>query len=460
MHRVIDAAVDLTDFAPALAARGVETVIRYYNHRNSAALPTKRVEPREAVALAEAGLSLAVVFQQRGGAGGSIEDLDRESGLRDATRALALAALLRQPRRSAIYFAVDHDYFRRSEIARIEPYFDAVRSVLGSRYRVGVYGSGAIGRHMVERGVADLVWLAAARGWAGTRSMLASGAWTLFQKDLDLVYPGGDFRYDGNVVNPATPDFGQFVPNAGKTAMVRAETAGARAATTLMEVTARSGLNLRRGPGLDFDRIRVLPAGALVTALGTRDAWMQLDLEGDGLADGYAHGGFLRALSDQRPNAQDVPGGPYAVARAELARDVREVPGPGSNPRIVLYHASTAGGAASDGVPWCSSFANFCVTEAGLEGTDSKWAMSWHDKGWGEDVTGAPREGDLAVFRRRAGGPTGTVQGGHVGFYVGEACDRLAILGGNQSNRVRISRYPSGGMLGGHHYELLSIRRP
>lgn len=63
---------------------------------------------------------------------------------------------------------------------------------------------------------------------------------------------------------------------------------------------------------------------------------------------------------------------PYDFAKQELLRGVAEVPGPADNPRIVLYHSTTVGGAAPDEVSWCSSFVNFCVEQAGMKGTNNK----------------------------------------------------------------------------------------
>ncbi|ATU91532.1 hypothetical protein B5P45_06805 [Phyllobacterium zundukense] len=68
----------------------------------------------------------------------------------------------------------------------------------------------------------------------------------------------------------------------------------------------------------------------------------------------------------------------YQIARDELLMDIAEFPGEShNNPRITLYHSTTTGGAAPDEVAWCSSFVNFCVERAGLQGTDSKAARSW-----------------------------------------------------------------------------------
>ncbi len=459
MRRTIDVAMNVSGFADQLHHAGVRTVIRYYNHRNSSVLPTKRLDPPEAEVLADAGLNLMTVFQQRGGAGGHIEDLDAESGSADATRALELAAALGQPEGSAIYFAVDHDFYKQSELNSIRPYFERVREVLGNRYRVGCYGSGTVGGTMQRAGLVDLIWLAGATGWSGTKDMLQTDAWALFQKDLHKTWPGGGFSYDGNVLNPAFPDHGQFV--LGSTPASDRDSAPLQA-TTIMEVTARSGLRVRRGPSTAYEHFTVLPTGSLVHAVSRVGDWVKVDLEGDGQPDGFMHGDYLRILSGGFPLADSSGTRPIDIARAELALDIREVPGGSHNPRIVMYHATTKDGAAADEVAWCSSFMNYCVEQAGMVGTDSKWAMSWHDSRWGLEVTGTPRDGDIVVWRRREQSASGAIKGGHVAFWVGDAGDGVTILGGNQSNRVKISTYPKKGVMPDTNtfYEILSLRRP
>lgn len=135
------------------------------------------------------------------------------------------------------------------------------------------------------------------------------------------------------------------------------------------------------------------------------------------------------------------PGDPPAVERltdggiapwldiAEREQGVREAGPGGSNPRIEAYHASTSGGTARDTVPWCSSFVNFCIEQAGLEGTNSKLARSWQL--WGSKSQ--LRAGAVVVFKR------GQPPKGHVGFFVGkDNSGKLLILGGNQTNSVSV----------------------
>ena len=64
------------------------------------------------------------------------------------------------------------------------------------------------------------------------------------------------------------------------------------------EVIARGGLKLRAGPGTAFDWEEILPLGTLlqvVRADPNDPAWALVDLQGDGLVDGYVFAAFLAA---------------------------------------------------------------------------------------------------------------------------------------------------------------------
>jgi hypothetical protein len=61
-------------------------------------------------------------------------------------------------------------------------------------------------------------------------------------------------------------------------------------------VMARSGLKLRGGPGTNFESERTLAAGTElnVVEISSQDpSWVRVDLEGDGLLDGYVFAAFL-----------------------------------------------------------------------------------------------------------------------------------------------------------------------
>ncbi|MBV2130197.1 M15 family metallopeptidase [Arsukibacterium indicum] len=66
--------------------------------------------------------------------------------------------------------------------------------------------------------------------------------------------------------------------------------------TIKARVTARDGLRLRAGPGTSFEIKTTLPSGQLVNVMKQNGDWSQVDLQGDGLADGYCHSGFLQPL--------------------------------------------------------------------------------------------------------------------------------------------------------------------
>jgi uncharacterized protein (TIGR02594 family) len=143
----------------------------------------------------------------------------------------------------------------------------------------------------------------------------------------------------------------------------------------------------------------------------------------------------------------------------EIAEDeigVREYRGDKHNPRILRYHSSTTlgdWGRSRDEVPWCSSFINWCVTRAGLEGTNNALARSWMDWGIPVDV---PMLGDIVVLRRRKRGHdrlTGSRGGYHCGIFIRASRGRLRLLGGNQRNTVRYSWYSKS------RYDVMAIRR-
>ena len=59
------------------------------------------------------------------------------------------------------------------------------------------------------------------------------------------------------------------------------------------KVNARDGLRLRSGPDQSFPAVRTLPRGTVVSVTKREGEWAQVDLEGDGAADGFVHGSFL-----------------------------------------------------------------------------------------------------------------------------------------------------------------------
>jgi uncharacterized protein (TIGR02594 family) len=122
---------------------------------------------------------------------------------------------------------------------------------------------------------------------------------------------------------------------------------------------------------------------------------------------------------------------------------VREDSLPGhNNSRILEYHQTTTLRASDDETPWCSSFVNWTLRQAGRRGTNSAAAKSWLD--WGSPVV-APLPGDVVVIKKKTPGvarATGSFSGYHVGFYISATPTHVRLLGGNQSDSARYSNFP------------------
>lgn len=90
-------------------------------------------------------------------------------------------------------------------------------------------------------------------------------------------------------------------------------------------------------------------------------------------------------------------------------------------------------GIADDETPWCASFVSAVLELDGIASARSAWARSYES--WGDDVSVAVILGAIAVLER---GP----KSGHVGFVAGrDAGGHVMLLGGNQSDMVRISPF-------------------
>jgi uncharacterized protein (TIGR02594 family) len=141
------------------------------------------------------------------------------------------------------------------------------------------------------------------------------------------------------------------------------------------------------------------------------------------------------------------------VASAELG--VHENPAPGQhNQRILEYHGATGLRADTDETPWCSSFINWVMKQAGYSGTNNALAKSWLS--WGQALE-SPRYGAITVIKRKGAqsdAATGSATGYHVAFCLQATGTHIEMLGGNQSDSVRISRYSLGA------YEVHGYRWP
>lgn len=123
------------------------------------------------------------------------------------------------------------------------------------------------------------------------------------------------------------------------------------------------------------------------------------------------------------------------IASAEIGTE--EIAGAEHNPRILEY-AREAGfdWVNSDETPWCSIFLNWVAHKAGYERTKDGRARSWSQIG---EAVQEPQPGDIILVGTN-GNPEKVY---HVGIFTGFSSDgqQVFCLGGNQTNRVSITRY-------------------
>lgn len=132
---------------------------------------------------------------------------------------------------------------------------------------------------------------------------------------------------------------------------------------------------------------------------------------------------------------------------AEKEIGVKEVPGPGVEPRIVTYHTATTLHATDDSVPWCAAFVGWSLLQAGIEPTRSAAARSYLH--WGREIANPPL-GAIVVLSRGENAPPASVLDapGHVGFLAEREGDRVFLLAGNQHDAVNVTAFPAVRVLG------------
>lgn len=110
-----------------------------------------------------------------------------------------------------------------------------------------------------------------------------------------------------------------------------------------------------------------------------------------------------------------------------------EVKGSAHNPEILqMWKDIKRGGIKDDETPWCAAFVGAMLERAGVRSTRFESAKSYLQ--WGVALTN-PVVGCVVVFTREGGG--------HVGFFLGyDVKGNLLILGGNQSDMVKVSAFP------------------
>lgn len=131
----------------------------------------------------------------------------------------------------------------------------------------------------------------------------------------------------------------------------------------------------------------------------------------------------------------------------------KEVVGKQDNPEILKYFNALGfqGKKLHDETSWCAAFVNWCLKTAGFDYLKKLNARSFLEYGVKVEQ-GDQQMGDIVVFWRGEHEdeliPGSTLKKGHVGFYIREIDNWIYVLGGNQSNTVKVSAYPKNKLLG------------
>ena len=135
---------------------------------------------------------------------------------------------------------------------------------------------------------------------------------------------------------------------------------------------------------------------------------------------------------------------------AQRFTSIEEVGGNVDNPQIMAMLKLDMKWPSHDEVPWCSAFVNYICYLCRHQRSKDLRARSWLNVGRGIQLEQA-EAGDIVVIKRGGGdqpGPEVIDAKGHVGFYAGMFGGFIEILGGNQSDTVKVSRYPRDRLLG------------
>ena len=130
----------------------------------------------------------------------------------------------------------------------------------------------------------------------------------------------------------------------------------------------------------------------------------------------------------------------HAYDLAQRFTGLKEVAGNVDNPQIMAMLKLDNEWPSEDEVPWCSAFVNYICWLTRLPRSKDLRARSWLLIGVPVSLADA-EIGDIVIIKRGGGdqpGPENTTAQGHVGFYAGYIDGFVEILGGNQSDTVKL----------------------
>jgi uncharacterized protein (TIGR02594 family) len=137
------------------------------------------------------------------------------------------------------------------------------------------------------------------------------------------------------------------------------------------------------------------------------------------------------------------PNDPAWLVEAFSVLGLSEIAGGRHEKRILAMYRAAGHEIASDEVPWCAAFVNWCLSQAGIDGTGSLMARSFTKYGKGLHRTDPIPRGAIAIW------PRGKPPSGHVNIVLHDDGTYVWAIGGNQSKEgtngaVTIGKYARG----------------
>ena len=136
---------------------------------------------------------------------------------------------------------------------------------------------------------------------------------------------------------------------------------------------------------------------------------------------------------------------------AQRFTGTKEIEGSMDNPQLMAMLSLDMAWPEHDEVPWCSAFANYVCWLLRLPRSKSLMARSWLSIGRPITINEAQAGFDVVILKRGQDpqpGPEVTDAPGHVAFFAGQSGGFVELLGGNQSDAVKVSRYPVSRVIG------------
>jgi hypothetical protein len=393
----LDTSQNSRNLIPCMRDKGISAVGRYYTKRRT---NSKILTADEARRLSDAGITIWTVYQNRHR---EAVDFSSVKGKQEAEDALDYARnVVNQPVGSGIYFSADFDASETTFNTSIRPHFEAIVAAFvaaGNPYRIGVYGSGAVCKSLLEASLVQLTWLSQSGGFRGTADFKRSRRWNILQALPVANFCDFDDEVDPDEINNDIGDFGGFsLRPAGVAQPMAAQPVAIAAAPSISSIPlpanaefpgmpAFRGTPLHRGEVGSPDvkavqaRLNSLGFGKLVTdgdlGEGTQNAILHFQARNstpDGKPlpiDGEVGATTWAALFGQGAvfKAQDfdakTPMRQLVIDIAASQIGVVEQPhGSNRGPEVDVYISTTGLDPATGAFPWCVCFLYWVFDQA------------------------------------------------------------------------------------------------